>query len=177
MGQDEAGADNARQRAPADGMPHPQVAKYIHFLEIVEADRQQAQRLWALIEPHIDGIIERFYAKLRVSAISAFITDDIVDSLKARQRKHWMRLFSSQFDQDYVFSVQRVGIRHRDINLGAAWYVAGYMALKMDFINAILKAELTAAEKGRLIKMVEKYVALDMTIALSAYEDDSYLVD
>ena len=32
-------------------------------------------------------------------------------------------------------------------------------------------------EKGRLLRTVEKYVALDMTIALAAYENDCVIVD
>ena len=74
-------------------------------------------------------------------------------------------------------SVRRVGIRHRDIKLGTAWYVAGYMVLKMEIVNCILKANIPLAQKGRMLRAAEKYIALDMVIALSAYDNEAGVVD
>jgi hypothetical protein len=169
---------HATWSVPADShAPHPQVVKYVGLLDIAPADTRHARAFWSIVEPQIGGIVDRFYAKLRQSEAGAFLEDDIVARLKTKQVQHWARLFASQFDEDYVCSVQRVGIRHRDIKLGTAWFVSGYMAIKMEFVEAVLKADIPSADKGEILKAVEKYVALDMSIALSAYEDESYVID
>jgi len=172
------------QHAASQGNPagpgeavHPQVTKYFGLLEVGAADRQNARAFWAIAEPHMGAAVGRFYEKLRRSEVGSYISDDVVERLMQRQIQHWARLFASRFDEDYVLSVQRVGMRHRDIGLGTAWFVAGYMALKMEFIEAVLKAEIAVVEKGRILKTVEKYVALDMSIALAAYEDTRYVLD
>ena len=154
---------------------HPQIEPYLDLLEITDADKDAARLLLMILGPQIDDIIDRFYSKIRQSEVGFYIPDSIVDRLKKKQRAHWAKLFSSKFDEDYSHSVHRIGIRHRDINLGSSWYVAGCMILKMDLINAILKADVAMIQKGRLLRAAEKYVALDMVIALSAY--DSGIVD
>jgi hypothetical protein len=147
------------------------------FLEIDEADKVAARSLWAILSPEISDIVGRFYAKLRRSEIAFYISDDVVERLKEKQRAHWAKLFGSQFDDEYLRSVRRVGIRHREIRLGSAWYVAGYMVLKMDIINCILRAPIPTTQKGIFLKVAEKYVALDMVIALSAYDNEVGVVD
>lgn len=161
----------------ATAISHSRLRKFLDFLEITEADKQQARVLWNILDPQIGEIIERFYLKIHGTEVGFHVSYDLVERLKIKQRRHWTKLFTSQFDEEYICSVQRVGIKHRDIKLGSAWYVAGYMAIKMDFILAVLKSEVPMAEKGRLLRVVEKYVALDMTIALSAYENDNAILD
>ncbi len=162
---------------PQSAVAHPQLRKFAEFLDITDADRQQARLLWEILEPHIGAIVDRFYVKLQPTEIGHYVTGGQVERLKHKQRWHWEKLFASQFDDQYVCSVQRVGIRHRDLKLGSAWYVAGYILIKLDIIQAVLKTDLSMVEKGRLLRTVEKYVALDMTIALAAYENDCVIVD
>ena len=156
---------------------HPQLESYLHLFEITDVDRDAAHLLWTVLEPQIDGIVSRFYAKIRQSEIGFHISDGTVERLKKKQREHWTKLFSSKFDEDYSRSVRRIGIRHRDIELGSSWYVAGYMVFKMDIINAILHADVSMVQRGRLLRAAEKYVALDMVIALSAYDNAGGIVD
>jgi hypothetical protein len=91
------------------------------------------------------------------------------------QKKHWAALLSSQCDDDYAAGVRRVGVRHREINLSLAWYVAGYAAIKIEFVNVIVHCDHPVATKGHLIRTLEKYVALDTALALSVH--DMALVD
>lgn len=156
-------------------LPHGE--SQTRFLEIAEGDKTVARSLWTLLSPQIGGIVDRFYAKLRRSEIAFHISDEMVERLKGKQRTHWARLFGSQFDQEYLRSVRRVGMRHREVKLGSAWYVAAYMILKMDIIDCILRANIPTAEKGSFIKVAEKYIALDMVIALSAYDNESGVID
>lgn len=151
--------------------------RYLRFLDISDADAPHARALWRILEPHIAEIVERFYARIRQTEVGFHVSTEMVERLQVRQKEHWAKLFASEFDESYAASVQRVGIRHRDIKLSAAWYVAGYMSLKMEIVQLVLRAEIGMAEKGRVLRVAEKYVALDMSIALSAYEDQTVLLD
>ena len=62
-----------------------------------------------------------------------------------------------------------VGIRHREIELDLMWYVLGYAALKIAFIEVIIDSPMPPIKKGRLVKALEKYIAFDMALALSTY--------
>ena len=115
-------------------------------------------------------MIERFYAKVRTFDISPHVTDEAIARLKARQKDHWTALFGAQFDDAYVNSVRKIGIRHRDIALNPMWYVAGYMLLKIEFTRVVVEAPLPPITKGRLIKTLDKFAAYDMALALSTYD-------
>ncbi len=115
-------------------------------------------------------MIERFYAKVRTHDISPHVTDEAIERLKERQKNHWASLFGAQFDEGYVNSVRKIGIRHRDIALNPMWYVAGYMLLKIEFTRVVVEAPLPPITKGRLIKTLDKFAAFDMALALSTYD-------
>ena len=66
-------------------------------------------------------------------------------------------------------------MRHRDIALSPMWYVAGYMRLKLAFIEVIIRSDYSIVTKGQLVKTLEKYIAIDMALALSTY--DAVIVD
>lgn len=97
------------------------------------------------------------------------MTDAAIARLMGKQKQHWASLFTSQFDEDYTNSVRRLGVRHREMDLDPMWYVLGYGALKIAFIEAIVDSATPPIKKGRLVKALEKYVAFDMAVALSTY--------
>jgi len=140
------------------------------FLDINDDTRARGRELWELLDPHADAVIENFYAQVRIFDISAHVTDAAIERLKARQREHWASLFDAQFSDDYIKSVRRIGIQHRDITLNPMWYVAGYMMLKIAFTNVIAEAALPPITKGRFIKTLDKFAAFDMALALSTYD-------
>ena len=135
----------------------------------------RGHELWQLLNSHADEVIENFYAKVQSYGISSHVTGEAIARLKARQKEHWAALFGARFDDEYVKSVRRVGIRHRDIALNPMWYVAGYMMLKIAFTNVIAEAALPPITKGRLIKTLDKFAAFDMALAMSTYE--AFVVD
>jgi truncated hemoglobin YjbI len=140
------------------------------FLEVDDETKARGHELWALLAPHADAVIERFYDKVRTRGISPHVTDAAIDRLKGKQKAHWAALFGGQFNDDYHNSVRRIGIKHRDITLNPMWYVAGYMTLKIAFTNVIAEAALPPITKGRLIKTLDKFAALDMAVAMSTYD-------
>jgi hypothetical protein len=146
------------------------LSELLEFLEIDDQTKRYAPQLWQVLAPHADEIIDAFYRKVEDSHIHSHITPATVERLKQAQKKHWTALFSSSCDDDYAAGVRRVAFRHREINLSLAWYVAGYAAIKIEFINVIVHSDYPVATKGHLIRTLEKYVALDTALALSVHD-------
>jgi hypothetical protein len=146
------------------------VGKLLEFLEIDSETKALATLLSDVLTPHLDDVIERFYKRVSDFNIDAHITEQVLPMLKAKQKQHWMGLFRSQFQEDYFASVRRIGMRHHNIALSPMWYVAGYMWLKLAFIEVIIRSELPAVTKGHLVKTLDKYIAIDMALALSTYD-------
>ena len=147
------------------------IATLLRFLEFNDETEQLGEVLWQILAPRIDQVLDAFYQRVQHAGIKPQLSDASVATLKIKQRAHWQGLLSANFDDRYIAGVQRIGIRHRDIGLDLASYVAAYMALKIEFTDIVVsRTELPVLAKGRLIKALYKYVALDMALSLSAYE-------
>ena len=149
--------------------------RMLRFLAIDQQSRRDAVQIWRLIEPRADGIIENFYAEVLRSELDLSLNAKTIDRLKPKQKEHWKTLFESRFDQEYFNNASLIGIRHREIGLDAKWYVAGYMKIKNCFSTEIVKAPAPLSTKARLGATLDKYIAVDMALAISSYT--SLLVD
>lgn len=146
------------------------IEKVMEFLEIDAETQASAVTLSELLAPHFDTAIEEFYTTVKHFKINPHVTDRSIASLKQKQKQHWLALFHSRFDDEFFSSVSRIGVRHRDIDLNPMWYVAGYTRLKLAFIEVIIRSDLHVITKGQLVKTLDKYIAVDMALALSAYD-------
>jgi len=143
--------------------------KLIRFLDIDPTAQLHAAAIWLLIEHRLDHTIETFYADMRHSDAALALSEQTVQRLKITQREHWRALFESRLDLQYFNSASLVGIRHSQIGLDPKWYIAGYARIKNDFARVILNAELPLATKASFLVTLDKYVALDMALAVSSY--------
>lgn len=151
------------------------IGRLLDFLDIDVETRTLANRLSDLLAPHVGAVIDEFYAKVTDFGISPHINAQTIGILKRKQKQHWTALLRSRFDEEYFDSIRRIGMRHRDIELSPMWYVTGYMRLKLAFVEIIIKSDLPAVTKGQLVKTLDKYIAIDMALALSTY--DAVIVD
>jgi len=154
---------------------HNIVEQLRDFIEIDDTSKQYARVLLALFTAHADDIVGEFYRKIQRSAIGSYVSDDAIDRLKPKQKAHWETLFNSDFNRDYVQSVRRIGIRHRDIALSPTWYVAGYAKLKIELMKRIAALDAPSDKNNCLMMTLEQYVAIDMALALASY--DSVILD
>lgn len=151
------------------------IDKLLSFLDVDAATKRSGKTLSDLLAPNLDGIIDHFYSRVQEFDINPHVTDRAIAKLKVSQKQHWIELFNSQFDEDYLRNVRRIAVRHRDVDLNPMWYVAGYMRLKLAFIEVIIRSRLPVETKGQLIKTLDKYIAIDMALALGTY--DTVLLD
>jgi Protoglobin len=147
----------------------------IRYLGIDTRTELLAERLWYLLEGSVEEIIAAFYNNTSYSTAGIMLDQATIERLKVRQKQHWESLFSSAFDEKYVRSVSTIGIKHHEIGLDSKWYIAGYAIIKAAFAEKIMEAPLPVRAKSALIVTLEKYVAIDMALALSAYS--SWLID
>ncbi len=146
------------------------IDQLLDFLEIDADTMASGDVLADLLGPRLDDIIEDFYNHMEGFEVSAVIAADLIPSLKQKQKQHWLALFRSRFGPDYCAGARRIAIRHRDTELGPLWYVAGYAHLKLAYIDVIMNSDIESATKRKLLKTLEKYIAVDMALALSAYD-------
>lgn len=139
------------------------------FLEIDDETKTHGRELWKVLAPRADGVIGKFYRRVQEEAINSHVTDAAIERLKVQQKRHWAELFNSQLGEADAARARRVSMRHREIDLNPMWLAAGYMMLKIEFTNVIVEADLPTATKGRLIKVLDKYIAFDLALALSTY--------
>ena len=147
----------------------------LRYLGIDARARLLAQRLWQYIEGSSGEIFTSFYDSIHQQIPGLTLDEPTIERLKVKQREHWRALFNSDFDEHYKRSATMIGIKHHEIGLDLKWYVAGYAIIKAGIIERILEAPLPQSLKSALVITLEKYVAIDMSLALSAYS--SWLVD
>lgn len=146
------------------------IDRLLRFLEVDGATKASGVTLSKLLAPQLDGIIERFYSRVHEFDLNPHVNERSIAALRIKQKQHWIDLFNSQFDENYLRNTRRIAVRHRDVELDPMWYVAGYMRLKLAFIEVILKSRLPVESKGRMIKTLDKYIAIDMALALGTYD-------
>ncbi|UMY16523.1 globin-coupled sensor protein [Methylobacterium organophilum] len=149
-----------------------QISERLAFLGIDARARQDLVALWPLIEPALPQVLEQFYVKLRGVPQLAALLGDHQSRLVSAQSNHWKRLFSGNFDADYVAGIRRIGLVHHKIGLEPRWYIGGYA-----FVLNALVAHLSAGHRfnGRAlaerIAVLNKAVMLDMDFAISIYQE------
>jgi hypothetical protein len=139
----------------------------LRFLSIDEETRGYALKVGKILYPHLDGIIDRFYANAMTNNVNAHINLDIVRHLRIEQKNHWVHLFATAMNESYFSGVRRIIERHKAINLDPMWYVAGYFNFKIEFTSVVVRSKLSRAELGHMLLALEKYVAVDMSLTMS----------
>ncbi len=146
-------------------------AERVDFARIDEATRGQLRALWGIVEPQLDGILSRFYTHLSSQPGLKALVGDRQSSLETAQKKHWKRLFSAQFDADYVQSIDRIGRAHSRIGLEPRWYIAGYQFVLNELIGVVIRRHRFSSSRAiAAVQALNKAVLLDLDFAISTYQ-------
>ena len=160
-----------------DEVPEDRLAGRAAFMRLDAAARSRLREAWAIVEPGLDTILDRFYAHLAaepgMAALLARHATQGVEGLKRAQREHWRRLFSGRFDAEYEAGVRRVGRAHARIGLDPRWYLGGY-ALALGEIGRTVAARMrwNAPRAAALMDAVTAAVLLDMDLAIEVYFEE-----
>jgi methyl-accepting chemotaxis protein len=138
--------------------------------------RELQPRLCKLIPPSVDA----FYAHImKVDALAAmFGSEEGRKRARDAQLAHWQRMFSAEFDDEYIESVTRIGTVHCKLGLDVSWYIGGYSIVKQGLFEAIMLDALRGGPVGlgqrirhaaKLVSAVERIITLDMDLGISVY--------
>jgi methyl-accepting chemotaxis protein len=95
-----------------------------------------------ILIPKLDDVLRDFYARALADPYSKsfFESDARVDFARSAQKKHWMRLLSADFGEDYVASVDRIGRTHARINLPLEVYSSAYALSSGQMLSTLVAA-------------------------------------
>ena len=155
-------------------------AKKLAYLRIDDEARSLLSEFRPFVEKLIPTVLNDFYAHISEEdeLRSMFVNEAHVTHAREAQAKHWMRMFSGKFDDEYFASVSRIGKAHCQLGLQPGWYIGGYGLVKQALIDAVLSDAVNARSlnaKGRvkkaskLIQAIDKAISLDMDLAISVY--------
>ena len=149
----------------------------LEFLEMGNKTIKDLRDIAGIADTHLPEIMKQFYAHIRKfpEMANKFGSSDRMKQAQDAQIKHWKRLFSGRFDQDYKNSVRAVGRVHMDIGLEPHWYMSGYNFIITRLLQAIDRAYPDTALKSRqetranLQSALMRAVMYDMQNVITAY--------
>ena len=157
-------------------MPHTQmIAERLRFLEIDAGTGNEIRKAKQLIEPEIDGMLDRFYDHIfeQPELRKLFADRDAAARARAGQKSHWLKsLFNGTYDNDFFERAEQIGRAHARVGLTPNWYIGGYCYMLGQFIELV--ADKCADDKesaARILKSIIKAIFLDMDMVILCYLD------
>ncbi|GGL51731.1 methyl-accepting chemotaxis protein [Wenxinia marina] len=137
-----------------------------------DALREDLAAVWGVIGPRIDDILGTFYRDVSSDAeMSAFFSDAAhMRHARSKQARHWERLFSGRFDDDYFHSADTVGRVHFRIGLPYLIFMSMYAratGLIHDAISAATR--LRPARGRRMARAASTAVLMDIEAVMTAF--------
>jgi EAL domain-containing protein (putative c-di-GMP-specific phosphodiesterase class I) len=128
------------------------------------------QHAWHKLEPELADILEAFYGHVSSIPELAKKLSYHIPRLKDAQVLHWKRLFSGNFDQEYMTGVYSVGAAHRRIGVDIRWYISSYQFLLNRFVAVLGQNDFP--KNGLVTRTMIAAVMLDIELAIEAYRDE-----
>ncbi len=148
------------------------VVRRLRFARIDQETSADLRAVWGVIESELPRILQTFYAHVSSEPELSRLIGSRSADLASAQKRHWGRVFSGTFDDDYARSVRAIGMAHHRIGLEPRWYIASYQFVLNEIIALLVaKSGLRKAQLTRRLIAVNKAVMLDMDFAISVYQE------
>jgi methyl-accepting chemotaxis protein len=155
-------------------------SRKLAYLRIDKDTRDLLHAFMPRLQEMIPGILDDFYAHVTGESHLAEMFRDRqhIEHAKQAQARHWERMFSGRFDDDYFQSVERIGQAHCRLGLEPGWYIGGYALVKQALIRLVLEEAAGGtflgrgdkiAEASRLLQAIDKAITLDMDLSIFVY--------
>jgi methyl-accepting chemotaxis protein len=140
-------------------------------------DHRKLIRAGQLVAPILDDALEHFYSFAVADAEIAqfFPNESVMAHARAAQKKHWQRLLSGSFDDDYLASAERVGSVHFKIQLPFSMYLSGYSRANAYIQQRLLEragplvGKFSKRRQGELLGVLTRAFAFDTYQVIAAY--------
>jgi methyl-accepting chemotaxis protein len=165
-------------------MSSDKLRERLSFMRVDAETRRALLDAKAPIEQGLGKGLDEFYDQLRrTPEVSQFFSgEQHIDAAKSAQARHWMRIASGEFSDDYTKSVQRIGETHARIGLKPQWYIGGYGLILNQLLRSVI-AEKTkqrgpfgkfdAEDLANTVGALVKAALIDMDLAITVYLDES----
>jgi methyl-accepting chemotaxis protein len=140
-------------------------------------DLKKLKRAAELVMPILDDALAHFYSfAVTDPEIAQFFPDEgVMEHARGAQKKHWQRLLSGSFDDDYLASAERVGSVHFKIQLPFAMYLSGYSRASAYIQQRLLEragplvGKYAKRRQGEILGVLTRAFAFDTYQVIAAY--------
>ncbi|MBP6031345.1 MAG: globin-coupled sensor protein [Sphingobium sp.] len=145
------------------------------FVTLAERNYRAFPKIKALVERAADKALKKLYERIGAHPVTAGLlpNEEIRNRAAKAQFKHWVNLFSGEFNAAAKARSANIGEVHSRVGLAPAYYIGGYAVVLEEIISAALTrgihSRLNGRELGNVIGTLVKTAMLDMEAALSAY--------
>ena len=146
----------------------------LEFLRMDSESKEALRGFRKVLESEIDKVLGAFYAHVgAIPELRAMLgSDSNIARVRQAQGKHWLNLFTAEFDQGYFDTVKRIGDAHYKNQLSPSWYMGGYCFALNSLHELAVKTYRSKPDKlVKAIQAINRAVFIDMDLALSVYHD------
>lgn len=138
------------------------------WFDTVDLGKAVRQKLWLLIDEHIEDVLDEFYDALLSSDHKQQLAGVDMAALRSRQKDHWRRIVLDGVDDEYDQRLRKMHRQHAKIGLDNRQYVTAYLFFLNRFEAAILRGSPGPNDAFRLISALQVIIADDIARALEA---------
>ncbi|MFY0661563.1 MAG: globin-coupled sensor protein [Shimia sp.] len=125
----------------------------------------------------LDEVLDHFYdyASAQEEAAGFFTSEEMLTHARRQQKKHWAKLLTGQFDDEFAAAAKTIGEVHFRIELPFELYLAGY-SRATSFIQTLLiersgkfLGPVGKAQLAQQLSALNRAFTLDMNQVIDAY--------
>ena len=157
-----------------------QIDERLAFLGLGAEERQALASIQSDVGASLSASLDAFYARAKSVPHTAkfFQNEAHVQHAKSMQIKHWERILTGTFNEDYAKAVNTIGCTHARLGLEPRWYIGGYALILEGIIKQMIEREFAGMLTGNKAKRVArnlgvavKAALLDMDFSITVYLD------
>jgi PAS domain S-box-containing protein len=154
-----------------------EISRRLAYLDIADEDRAILADIAPILLPRSDELVEKLTAHLlRFDEIKKLLADEsLMGARKQKYSAYLARLLSGNYDRDYFEGRSRIGLIHQDIGVGIQHYLGAFRLYAQLLTETLLNEQLDPPRLAKAISAISKIIALDMGLALDAYNASSIL--
>lgn len=134
------------------------------------ADEDRLRRFWPVLAPHVEGVIDHFYAKILASpgARSVLANKDQVERLKWTLRGWLEEALLGPWDESYVVKRERIGSRHVEVGLHSR-YMFTAMSVILQDVADVARRFLGTQDAIAVTDSLQRAFHLDLAIMTGTF--------
>lgn len=151
--------------------------KRLKFFGIDNNTKRTINDFLPILLPEMGSITDRFYGYTlnfpdAQTILAPFYGNN---TLRDRQVKHWTKLFSCRFDKKFYDYSINIGKIHYTYKVFPYLYIGSYNFIQCEIMNLASFYYSEPDRRNSVLAAINRLIALDMDIALSAYTREHWL--